>query len=167
MFNTGCRKNYVISPDQEILFQYDYVNYTLGYQHNGFIINSKGNVLTYANPESWNFPDNDLKISSKDIEENLEKCKKTDITISPVDLQKYINYINNLASSKVSAPKNVAADIGVAEYICYQFSENDLSYKGSIIKMEGDFTCENLNFYTKKILVWMKEINDKLPNKLE
>jgi hypothetical protein len=28
--------------------------------------------------------------------------------------------------------------------------------------MEGDFTCENLNFYSKKVAAWMREINNSL-----
>ena len=31
--------------------------------------------------------------------------------------------------------------------------------------MEGDFTCENLNFYSKKIFIWLKNINDNLDKK--
>jgi len=31
--------------------------------------------------------------------------------------------------------------------------------------MEGDFTCENLNFFTKKVTTWLKNINDTLEKK--
>ena len=39
------------------------------------------------------------------------------IKIPKAELQKYSNYIKNIASSKVSALKNVADDAGSAEYI--------------------------------------------------
>jgi hypothetical protein len=155
----GCKKNYIISEKQVILFQLEYVNYAWGYQHNGFIIDNEGNVLSYNNPDDWNFPDKDLSINESKIAENIGKCNPTTIKIPNEELQKYINYIKNIASSKVTAEKNVAADAGSLEFICYQFSENSGMYKGYLIKKEGDFTCENLNFYSKKVAAWMRDIN--------
>jgi len=58
--------------------------------------------------------------------------------------------------------KNVAADAGTGEFVCYLFTESTRSYKRYLIKMEGDFTCENLNFYSKKVVSWMKDINSSL-----
>ena len=162
MFVTGCKKNYVISEKQKILFQYEYVNYAWGYQHSGFIIDNGGNVLTYENPENWNFPDNNHNISDIQISENLSKCKISGKKIPPEELQKYTHYIKNIASSQITALKNVAADAGSYEYICYQYFESSENYRGYLIKMEGDFTCENLNFYSKKVAIWMKEINHTL-----
>lgn len=162
LFITGCKKNYVISGKQAILFQFDYVNYAWGYQHHGFIIDNKGNILTYNNPEEWNFPDNNLVLNEIQVAENISKCIQTGKKISKEELQKYTNYIENIASSKVTALKNVAADAGSLEYVCYQFSESTGTYKGYLIKMEGDFTCENLNFYSKKVVAWMRDINDSI-----
>ncbi|TAL75457.1 MAG: hypothetical protein EPN88_03350 [Bacteroidetes bacterium] len=154
----GCKKNYTVSNKQVILFQFEYINYAWGYQHNGFFIDTEGNVLKYSNPENWNFPDNDLSLSESQVAENLAKCVQTSKKISKGELRKYTDHIDNIASSKVTALKNVAADAGSSEFICYQFSENTGIYKGHLIKMEGDFTCENLNFYSKKVTLWMKEI---------
>lgn len=162
LFITGCKKNYVISEKQAILFQLEYVNYAWGYQHHGFIIGSDGNVLTYKNPESWNFPDNDSNISESQVAENIALCTQTGKKINKEELQKYTNYIKNIALSKVTAKKNVAADAGSLEFICYQFSENTGMYKGYIIKMEGDFTCENLNFFSKKVVAWMRDIDNSI-----
>jgi hypothetical protein len=165
LFVTGCKKNYVISDNQTILFQVDYFNYAWGYQHHGIIIDNEGNVLTYNNPEDWNFPDNDFSLNESQIAENINKCNQTSKKIPKEELQRYAKYIKNIASSKVTALKNVAADAGSLEYICYQYSENKGIYKGYLIKMEGDFTCENLNFYSKKVAAWMRDINNSLTEK--
>ena len=162
LFITGCKKNYIISDKQVILFRFEYINYAWGFQHSGFILDNEGNVLTYNNPENWNFEDNDFRISDSQVAENISKCVQTGKKISKEELHKYTNYINNIASSKVTALKNVAADAGSLKYICYQFSESTGTYKGSLIKMEGDFTCENLNFYSKKVVAWMRDINDSI-----
>ena len=159
---TGCKKNYVISEKQAILFQFEYVNYAWGYHHNGFIVDSDGNVLTYNNPEAWNFPDNDLIISTIQLVKNVGMCSNTGIKIPKEELHKYTNYIKNISSSKVTALKNVAVDAGSLKYICFQYSESSGMYKGTLIKMEGDFTCENLNFYSKKVVEWMKTIRNSI-----
>jgi len=162
---TGCKKNYVINEKQKILFQYEYVNYAWGYQHSGFIIDNEGNVLTYENPENWNFQDNSRILSEMQVSENISKCRRPGKKIPQEELQKYTSYIKNISSSKITAMKNVAADAGSIEYLCYQYFESSGTYKGCLIKMEGDFTCENLNLYAKKVAEWMKEINNSLKEK--
>jgi predicted secreted protein len=162
---SGCRKNNLISDKQAILFQFEYLNYAWGFQQNGFLIDNEGNVLTYNNPENWNFADNDFMITESQVTENINKCLVTRKKISKEELQKYSNHIRNIASSKITALKNVAADEGSFKFICYQFSESTGIYKGTIIKMEGDFTCENLNFYSKKVVAWLKDINKEIAAK--
>ena len=159
---TGCKKNDGVSDNQVILFQLEYVNHAWGYQHNGFMIDNDGNVLTYNNPVYWNFPDNELNIYESQVADNISKCVLTSTKIPKEELNKYTNYINNIASSKVTALKNVASDFGSLEFICYQYSERTEAYKGYLIKMEGDFTCENLNFYSKKVVAWIRDISNNI-----
>jgi hypothetical protein len=160
----ACKKSTVTSHEQEMLFQLEYVNYSWGYQHNGFIIDGEGNVLEYDNPQNWNFPDNNFILTQAQVAENLGMCRKTSMKIPSEELHKYAGFIKNISSSKVTAPKNAGADEGSTEFICYQLMSGSSSYKGYIIKMEGDYTCENLNFYSKKVASWMKEINSTLKN---
>jgi hypothetical protein len=148
-----------------MLFQVDYVNYAGGYQHTGFIIDNQGNVLTYKNPPTWNFPDKDLKLSESQVRDNIGNCLDSGKKIPKEELKKYTSYIKNISSSKVTALKNVKADAGSIEYICYQFSENSGIYKGFLIKAEGDFTRENLNFFSRKVTTWLKNINDTIEKK--
>jgi hypothetical protein len=162
---TGCKKSYLINEKQTIIFQYDYINYAWGYQHNGFIIDNEGNILTYNNPEDWNFPDKDMMLTEDQVIGNITKCQLSGEKISLKELQRFTGYITNIASSKVTASKNVAADAGTAAYLCYQYSETTNTYKGYTIKTEGDFTRENLNFYSKKVVIWMKDINSSLTKK--
>jgi hypothetical protein len=157
-----CKKTGVISDNQRILFEYEYVNYAWSYQHYGFLVDNEGNVLTYNNPEKWNFPDKELRISEDQVEENLAMCIPSGIRIPKTELDKYASHIKNIASSKVSALKNAADDAGSSQYICYQYSGSNNIYRGTIIKMEGDFTCENLNFYSRKVFEWMKGISNSL-----
>ena len=165
VFTTACQKNNGLNEKQTILFQFEYINYAWGYQHTGYFIDKEGNVLTYHNPQEWNFPDNDLLLSDKLFAENIARCSLSSMKISKEELQKYSNYIKNISSSKVTALKNIAADAGSSEFICFQMSEKTGQYKGYVIKMEGNFTCENLNFFSKKVVSWMKGISRSIYSK--
>lgn len=156
---SGCRKNYILSDEQEILFQYEYQNQSLEPRQSGYFIDKDGNLLTYDNPTEWNHPDNDLIICEEKLLENLDKCTLSDKSVLPSELEKFARHIPNISSSKVSALRNTGADKGSHTFICYKFDETFKVYKGYLIKMEGDYTCENLNFYSKKIVSWMKDIN--------
>ena len=158
----GCKKNYIVSDKQVILFQVEYINYAWDYQHRGYFIDNEGNILTYNNPQEWNFPDNGSVISQDKLFENLSKCTISERIIPHDELEKFAKHISNIASSKVSALKNVGADIGTTTFTCYQFDEGSLTYKSSLIKMEGNSTCENLNFFSRKVASWMREISDSL-----
>jgi hypothetical protein len=159
---SGCNKKTVTIDNQSIYFQYDYVNHAWGSQHSGFLIDNEGRVLTYKNPENWNFPDSHFMLTESQIRENIDNSLYSGKTVPQEELKKYINYIKNISSSKVTALKNVAADAGNTDYICYLFSAESNTYKGYIIKQEGDFTCENLNFFSKKVSLWLKSINDSI-----
>jgi hypothetical protein len=154
----GCKKNFTLSDEQEVFFQYEYQNYAWGPQHSGYFIDNKGNVLFYNKPEGWNYPDSDMMIYQDKLHENLEKCTVSEKTVPLYELEKYARYIPNISSSKVSAVRNTGADMGSHKFICYKFDETFRVYKGYLIKMEGDNTCESLNFYSKKIVSWMKGI---------
>lgn len=162
---TGCKKNYVPNEKQVILFQYDYINYARGYIHEGFYIDEEGNIMHYSNPENWNFHAQDYNLTESQIAENLSKCTKSDFKVAREDIVKFSSYIDNIASSKITALKNVASDSGTSVFICYTFNEQNGIYKGSVIRMEGNYTCENLNFYSKKISLWLKDINHNLKKK--
>lgn len=148
-----------------ILFQYEYINYAWGYQHSGYYIDGEGNVLKYEKPEGWNFADSDNKLSSDRLFENLNKCTISEKTIPSSELSKYSRHIENIASSKVTAPKNVGADFGSIRYYCYRYDETTDTYRGYLIRMEGDYTCENLNFYSKKVASWMEDIRKEIKHK--
>lgn len=157
---SGCKKEQILSGNQQILFQVDYTNAAWG-EHSGFFIDNKGNVITYKNPEEWNNYDNLYNMSDDQLTQNLLKCK-IEKKVPEQDLQRYSNYIKNIASSKVSARRNVANNAGKTEFICYRFSESTGNYQGYLIKLEGDYTSENLNFYSRKVTNWLRHISETL-----
>jgi hypothetical protein len=160
---SGCRKGF-FAGNQEIWFQVDYVNYAWGYQHDGFLIDMSGNVLIYDNPVSWNFPDENMNITQQEIKENLRLCSPSGLKIPETELARYSSYIPNIAVSKVTSPRQTAADAGSVSFLCYLVNGSEDSYKGTLIRQEGDWTRENLNFYSKRVVAWLKEIQAGLPH---
>jgi hypothetical protein len=154
----SCRKGNGLSSDQKILFQYSYVNYAWGTNNQGLIVDNEGNILIYNQPEKWNFPDKNLNLTEAQVAENLSYCTSTGRKVTDAELQKYASYITNLAASKVTAKKTVAADMGTFNYYCFSYSSGTPSYKQVTIKTMGDYECENLNFYTKKVVEWMNQM---------
>jgi hypothetical protein len=159
---TGCKKNHALNEKQHILFQYEYINHASGYNHEGFFIDDEGNIMTYKNPEGWNFRDQNNNFTEARLDENISRCTKSDIKISREELARFSSYIDNIALSKVTKVKNIGADAGTSVFICYDLDEDNGVYKGSLIRMEGDLSCENLNFYSKKVTLWLKDINKTL-----
>jgi hypothetical protein len=155
---SGCRKKTVINNNQAILFEVEYVSNSNGNQHNGFVIDKEGKVMIFKDPETWNYPDKNLKLSSVQVSSNLANCINSGTTIPEEELISYARFIKNISASKVTALKHVAADTGSVKYLCYEFDEKSGVYKGSLIKMEGAVTCENLNFYSRKVAGWLKNI---------
>ena len=159
---SGCRTKTDTDSKQEILFQMEYRSYSPTLNHRGYIIDGDGNVLVYNNPDTWYYPDKDLRIAAGLVGQDIAECHSSGIKISKEELSKYSSLINNLAESKVSAVKTLPEETGTTQYICYEYIENSGIYQGTVIKMEGDIRCENLNFFTKKVVDWMKDIHDSL-----
>lgn len=159
----SCRKGVVLSEDQKILFQYSYVNSALGKNNQGCIIDNEGNLLIYNQPEKWNFPDKNSVLTQAQVAENLSYCSSTGIKVPQSELGRYIRYIKNIASSKVTARKSVAADKGTFNFYCFSYSGENFTYKQVTIKTLGDFECENLNFFSKKVVDWMNQMMQELP----
>ncbi|MFH0843820.1 MAG: hypothetical protein V1903_14540 [Bacteroidota bacterium] len=153
---SGCKKrDLTAGSEQKILFQYDYTN---GSQHSGYLIDNEGNVFTYNDPSFWNMPDNDLELSQEQLTENTGNSVFSGVKIPEDELSRYAKVIEFIASSKVSGPGKNITGKGTAQYICYQFDENSQRYRGHLIRSEGNVTRENLNFHSKRITQWMKEI---------
>ncbi|HEX2921916.1 MAG TPA: hypothetical protein VHO50_12210 [Bacteroidales bacterium] len=153
----GCKKSYITTTEQEILFQMDVICYEPDFNHYGYIIDAKGNILSYNNPEGWHFPNSNLNITSDQIAENINRCKLAG-RLPKDEIKKFSSYIENISSTKLSGLKKQYKEKRTVQYFCYKYSESTLVYKGYIIKTEGNYAGENLNFYSKKVVSWMKDI---------
>ena len=159
----SCRKNYTLSENQKILFQYSYTRDAENSDNQGYIIDYDGNILTYNRPEKWNFADRNSVLTQAQVAENLRFCNTTGKKVPSEELNKYERYIINLASSKVSAKKISGKGKGTFNYYCFTYSSTDSTYRQITIRTHGDIVCENLNFFSRKVTEWMNLILEGLP----
>jgi hypothetical protein len=154
----GCQKTYLMSKSQAVLYQLEYQNISDFSSLHGFFVDVNGKILVYNSPEKWNFPGEDETITKSNLLENLRYTKVVQDTIPEEELLRFTKYIDNIAASRVTLPKIHPSDSITVSIYCYQYSENSEEYKRTIIKSEGRINCENLNFFSKKVLTWMAEI---------
>jgi hypothetical protein len=154
----GCQKTFVMSKSQAVLYQLEYQNISDFNSLRGFFVDVNGKILVYNSPEKWNFPGEDETISKSNLLENLSYTKVVQDSIPPEELLRFTKYIDNIAASRVTLPKIRQSDSVSISIYCYQYSENSEEYKRTIIKSEGRINCENLNYFSKKVLTWMAEI---------
>ncbi len=160
---SGCKKANSGKDDRVVLFQYEYLSQDPENAHSGFFIDSEGNILTYSNPPDWHFAGTDLVLTDDQMEENLKQSIYSGVRVSEEELDRYTKYIRFLALSKVSAARNTGSENGTARFICYEYTHNTGTYRVTTIKTEGAVSSENLNFHSKRIASWLRDINSSLP----
>lgn len=157
----GCDKDDDIlsETDQTILFQCEYVNYAWGYQHNGWIIDSAGNVRRFRKPEQWHFVDSLGLISSKDMHDNIQKTDSIILKIDKQTLLYYFEKLKDASKGKLSEPRQEMFDAGIAQFSGYLYQEDSKKFKQVILRQIGDMAFENRSAEANKIYNWMLQLN--------
>lgn len=159
-FFAGCKKESLdlVSPEQRVFFQAEYLNHAWGLQHNGWFIDSSGIIYTYDKPESWNFPDSAGVISERAMEENLAMTNIAPESIDKALLLEKISLIHKAAEGKLSDPKNTMADFGIISFHAFTFNKEDRQYTRIILHQYGDWTRVNQSSSANSLYEWLKTI---------
>jgi len=147
---------------QHILFEKHHTNYALGYQNNGYLIDSMGNVRTFnlsKDTIKWNETDKDGYISVAKMNENLAHCKTISGFIQQDTLNYYSNKIWDASYGKITEPVNLIADAGITTYSAFVFEKKSNRYQKIIIKTCGDWMIDNSAPESESIYQWMQKIN--------
>ena len=142
---------------QAVYFEYEYINYAWGFQHNGWIIDEEGNVRSFKLPEDWQYPDSSGMISEAAL---LYNIKQTDSIIAVVDsteLDKYTALITGARDGRISVRENTAADAGSASLHAYLYDEEKDAYLKIFLASSGDWSSENESYNARKLVKWLKE----------
>ncbi len=141
-----------------MIFQSEYTNYAWGYNHNGWIMESSGEVKRFQKKASWVFPDSLGYIAENDMQKNILACDSIMASVSPNVFSKYANKAFTCANGTLTKPKNTMADAGEHIYCFYLYDAGRKKYKRFILDMTGDWSQENLAPNAKEVVDWMKTI---------
>src|SRR5687767_4507749 len=155
---TSCEKEQIKLPIEEhpVFFQYQYINHAWGFVHNGILVDSLGKFHYFSMPENWTFPDNDGIISKEALLNNLVTADSIDHTISPYNLHRSVNLINEVDNDSFSKAECHAFDGGGFTVSCFQWNEINGQYKEILLNLSGNCNQRNLDpdaFILTKLLI--------------
>ena len=146
------------------LLHYEYFNLAWGKIHEGYFIDSLGNILSYNMPTKWNFYTSLEKFSSKDFRgneidgqispkhlfENLNSLKKKSSDCNFININ-IDEIVQNLTKSDYEY-SYAGCDMGIRSYSILIFDNNCGQYKRIILKTIGDTCLINKSSYTVELL---------------
>lgn len=150
------------SIQQKILFEQHYTNYAWGYQNNGYLIDSLGNVRAFdvsRDTTKWNEPDKDGYISAAKMNENLALCKSIVGKVNQDTLTHYSDKIWEASYGKISKSVSQMADAGSIVYSAFIYEAKTNRYKKIMLKTWGDWMVDNSAPEAISIYKWMQRLN--------
>ena len=146
------------------LLNYEYFSLAWGKKHEGYFIDSLGNILSYNMPTKWNFYTSseefssevfwgyeiDGQISPKHLFENLNSLKKksSDCIFINISIDEIVQ---NLTESGFEYSGG-GCDMGIRSYSILIFENNAGQYKRIILKTIGDECLTNKSSFTTELL---------------
>ncbi len=151
----SCTKKYESLPHG--YYTMEFHNFAWGEQHDGWMIDKDGNIMSFNLPEEWNYADSLGYISEEHLQENLARC--TEKLGKTTKRRLYLNnkLIAAAAEGTLSERKNIGADMGATTYLCYQYDKEKNLYKRVVLDTEGDWSYYNQSQEAKEITRWMKQ----------
>jgi len=147
---------------QKVLFQYEYINYAWGKQHEGLLIDSSGDVHCYNLPQTWNFCDGYGSITASAMDENLAATDSICFRIDKAELVTMFDLIHNASKGPLTQPEHRMSDAGARIYSAYQYDPIHRTYKMFIIKQIGDFYIDNRSPEAALLYQWLRTINSEM-----
>lgn len=148
-----------IEKKQLIYFQRDYRNYAWGYAHNGWFVDSAGNVISYYLPESWTEIDTLGNISDSAQLANLNISDTICYHITETELLENIGLISDAFSGTFTEPEHEMCDAGISRYYAYKYNSATKTYSSVLIKQTGDLQIDNTSEAAGQIYDWLKTVN--------
>lgn len=170
MFFSNCEEennnNRYDMTNQKILFHYEYVNHAWGRQHQGWIIDSAGDVHCYKSPKNWHNCDSIGLIDASLLESNLLQTDSVCFTIEKAELAQMISLIEEASRGEKLEPKQMRYDSGVQVYVAYMLNAVTNKYESVLLKQTGDYLIENKSQAAEELYNWLYSIKNEI-NKLK
>jgi hypothetical protein len=162
LLQASCTNESIEINPLEAYFQYESVNYTWGFSHNGFTIKPTGEILMFEKSTPWTFAENNL-ISKESFLKNLNASTNKDTLIDSSEIDLYNKLAAYAATGKLSDPVNRGADMGAAiRKIIIPDKDNPLNYREILLTQTGDIEIHNMTPQALAITDWLNKIKEEL-----
>jgi hypothetical protein len=152
------------SNTPKIFCERSYTNFAWGYQHRGVYVDPQGNVYSYAyaaGDKPWS-PRTDSP-AEQELEEKYSHGRKFVKKIAPQELVNKYRLVELASTGQYSKRVQQGADRGAYVSRCYVFDTATDRYKEVELKVEGDWSYENLAPSAKQLTTWLESLNALQP----
>ncbi|ETR71091.1 MAG: hypothetical protein OMM_02752 [Candidatus Magnetoglobus multicellularis str. Araruama] len=146
----------VISINQKIIFEVEYVNYAWSKTHTGFHVNNKGEVIEYSVSDHSvpsTFWRNEKIISETELSAKYSMNSKILKTVSRNELMEKFNLIESALTGERSAQQSECRDAGVTSFVAYTYDSGH--YYPEFLYVKGDSAFKNLSDSAREIYNWL------------
>ncbi len=168
--NSGENERFIYSTQNSpFLFNYEYYSLAWGGKHNGYFMDSIGNMLRYNNPSKWNFYssseefssnvfwgyETDGQISPKHLFENLNslKIESSDSSFMNIKIDEIVQSLTEAGFENSGG----GCDMGINSYSILIFDNSCGLYNRIILKTTGDKCLLNKSDFTSELLKCFKK----------
>lgn len=165
LFNSCGKNNIYPDPEQiqqEVLFQFEFINHAWGYQHRGWLIDSSGNVYCYDSPDNWTHCDNEGFISESAMSQNIQEANSVCLQIERHLLASRFALIEDASKGEISDPVNEMNDAGTSGFYGFVYYPEERIYQRILLKQIGDFRVENNSEEASILYNWLHQVEDEI-----
>lgn len=149
------------ADNQKYYFEVEYGNAAWGYVLTGWYISNDGEVFSYSyknSAERWR-PANSDQPTGSELDDKYSHLKTLIDTIPNHTLLKYTDLIKTSINGTYSDTVTQGFDMGIQSIICFTYDNDvDIYYK-HILKINGNYTYENVTSEAQEIIRWLDGIN--------
>ncbi len=145
--------------EQKIFCEKSYTNFAWGYQHGGMYVDPRGNLYSYASAagdKPWS-SETDLP-TEQELERKYSRGRKLIRKIDPRELREKFRLVEPAKKGQFSKRVQQGADRGESVSRCYLFDAATGRYKEVELKVEGDWSYENLAPSGRELARWLESL---------
>lgn len=148
---------------QKIYCERSSTNFAWGYQHHGVYVDPEGNLYSYTYQRSdkpWS-PKQDDAPTAQELEDKYSHGKKLIRKIEPQEWQAKLKLLVAASNGQMSKRKQSGADMGSNVCRCYVPDATNQRYKPIELRVQGDWSYENLAPSAKALADWLESLPAK------
>ena len=146
---------------QKVYCERSYTNFAWGYQHHGIYVDAEGNLYSYSyqpKDKPWSPKQSDAP-TAEELADKYSHGKKLVRKIESQEWQAKLKLVAAASQGKLSKRKQSGADMGSNVCRCYVFDEANSRFKEVELRVQGDWSYENLAPSAKALADWLEALH--------